>query len=106
MYQIWDKRNGFNLADGTPCTVEEIHTRYPFTRNGTVIIEKLPNGNVGAIDSLDTIKQVFNVTAEDDVEALEAIEVARNTPPVIEPTAADQQRADIDFLAAMMGVTL
>lgn len=96
MYEIWNKTAGFNLADGTACTVEEIKARYPFTANGTIIIEKLENGNVGAIDSLDIIKGVYSVDATlSDEDALAAIEAARNAPP--EPSAEDERFTDFQL---------
>lgn len=94
--EIWNKQSGFNLADGTSCTVEEIYSRYPFTRSGTIVIEKLPNGNVGAIDSLDVLKQVYGVdNTLSDTDALTAIETAKNTPPA---PIVDPVEAKLDYL--------
>ena len=107
MYTIWDKKSGFNLADGTPCTAADINTRYPFTKNGTIIIERLSNGNVGAIDSLDIIKQVFAIDpALNDNDAVAAIEVERNKPATPVVTETEKLRADVDYIAVMTNVDL
>jgi len=80
--EFWNKTEGFKLSDGTPCTVEEIHARYPFTRDGTIVLDRLANGNVGGIDDLAILRKVYAIDAAlTDVEALTAIETIRNTPP-------------------------
>lgn len=97
--EIWKKTEGFNLADGTPCTVEEVHTRYPFTRDGTIVLERLANGNVGGIDDLAILRQVYAIAPElDDDEAIAAIEVIRSTPPAPVINAAE---AKLDYLIMM-----
>ena len=93
--EFWNKENGFNLADGTPATVEDIYKEFPFTRNGTVVLEYLPNGNVGAIDDLEILKSIYDINPElNDTDALAAITEARNTPP--EPHV-DPIEAKLDY---------
>ena len=102
MYEIWDKTEGFNLADGTPCTVAEINARYPFTTGGTIIIEKLANGNVGSIDSLDIVKEIFPIdSALGDTDALAAIETARKAAETAAATAAAEAAALPDKVTAL-----
>ena len=97
--KIWNKEEGFNLADGTPCTVEEIFQQYPFTRNGVTVLEYLPNGNVGAIDDLAILRQVYEIDeALGDSEAVAEIKRIRELPP--EPYA-DPVEAKLDYLVMM-----
>lgn len=97
--EIWNKTEGFKLADGTPCTVEEVHTRYPFTRDGTIVLDRLANGNIGGIDDLTILRQVYTIDATlTDAEALTAIETIRNTPPA---PRVDAVEAKMDYLIMM-----
>jgi len=97
---IWNKREGFNLADGTPCTVEDIYTRYPFTQTGTVALEYLPNGNVGGIDDLAILREIHQVDSTmTDAEALAAIIEIRNTAP---EESIDPVAAKLDYLIMMI----
>lgn len=94
--EIWNKTTGFNLADGTPQTVEHIYEKYPFTRNSTIVLEYLPNGNVGAIDDLAILKQVYDLAPElTPEEALVEIIKIKETPPA---PYADPVEAKLDYL--------
>ena len=99
--ELWDKKTGFSLADGTPCTVEEIFERYPFTRKGTIVLTRLANGNVGAIDDLAVLKQVYQVgdEFEQPEDILTEIQRIKALPP--EPRA-DATEAKLDYLVMMM----
>lgn len=99
--KIWDKQTGFNLADGTPCTVEEVFRQYPFTRSGVTVLEYLPNGNVGAIDDLAILKQVYDIDqAMADEQAVAEIKRLRELPPA---PYVDPVEAKLDYLVMMNG---
>ena len=96
---IWDKQTGFNYADGTPASIEDIYRDFPFTRNGTVVLEYLANGNVGAIDDLEILKSVYEIDPElNATDALAAITEIRNRPP--EPHI-DPVEAKLDYLVML-----
>ncbi len=96
---VWNKQDGFNLADGSPRTAEEIMKEYPFTRQGVTVLEYLPNGNVGAIDDLAILKQVYDLTEDLSVEeAVAQIKAIREAPP--EPYV-DPVEAKLDYLVMM-----
>lgn len=96
---FWNKTEGFKLADGTPCTVQEVYERYSFTRDGAIVLEFLANGNVGGIDAIEILREVHQIDPVlDDNAALARIIEIRNTPPV--PTV-DATAAKIDYLIMM-----
>ncbi len=100
--KIWDRQEGFSLPNGVFYTVQQIYEKYPFTKSGTVVLEYLPNGNVGAIDDLEILKQVFNVDMElSGNEALTAIIEAKEA--LANAVHVDPVEAKLDYIMMMIG---
>lgn len=102
--EYWDKTSPLTLMDGVQYTPEQIFAKFPHTRKGTVVLEYAVEDLVAAIDSLPIIRSNFGIADNlTDDEALAEI-IRRRTEPAASQN--DQLRADIDFIAAMTGVTL
>jgi hypothetical protein len=99
--RIWNKSDTLYLADGTPCTPEQVMTKWPFTRNFPVLLEM--NGPlVAAIDCLPMIAEMYGIDdALSDEDKLVAIKTVREA--AMNPTPAGDGAAIDEVLAILSG---
>lgn len=98
---IWNKQTNLVLANGRILTPQDAFSdpNYSFAQYVTVVLEHLSDGRIGAIDSLDVLRQNFGVSsALSDEEALSEIEYIRNNPPTPNPDFAPLTRRDVQNL--------
>lgn len=109
--KIWNKTETIYLADGTPCTPEDVMTKWPFSRHFDTLLEM--NGPlVVGIDCLPMIADMCGVDAElpaeEQLAAIQAIMEAQRQPAESVPSPEERMAAALEFqnmvaLATMNG---
>lgn len=102
--RIWNGTETLYLADGTPCTPEDVMRKWPFTRNFPTLLE-MSGPLVAAIDCLPMICSMHGIDDTlSDADKLAAIKAAREAAQ--NPNTGTMTDEEAEQLAAALEVLL
>ena len=105
-FKLWDKTSNVTVMGGEVLTPDAVYQMFPHISKTSGVMLEYVGDLVGGVDSLEILKQVFEVDAQSDEESFAAIVEKKLNPPEPKPDEESRNRADIDFIALMMEVEL
>ncbi len=89
----------YMFPNGALAAPETVAAQYPAVGSFTHIVETDESGEVMfALQNLSAMRSMYGIASSlPESEAIAAIELVLNTPPVYEPSAADRIAAALEF---------